>query len=87
MGERPATWAPSCNGPVRIELSGDPSDSGALLLREVLDNSGVIAALEDHLVDRRDPQRASLAGQPTSSLGVAMRHGVDRSQRYHHAAA
>ena len=36
-----------------------------MLLREALDNSGVIAALEDHLVDQRDPDRVrhSLASQ------------------------
>jgi len=41
------------------------SDSGALLLREALDNSGVIEALEGHLIDRRDPRRIrhSLASQ------------------------
>lgn|GEM_PF-5542439 len=60
-------WTPSCNGFIRVELDGQrtTSDSGALLLREALDNSGVIAALEDHLVDRRDPNRVrhSLASQ------------------------
>lgn len=67
MGETLTTWSPSCNGSVRVELSGQrmTSDSGALLLREALDRSGVIAALEDHLVDQRDPQRVrhSLASQ------------------------
>ena len=67
MGETLATWSPSCNGSVRVEMSGErtTSDSGALLLREALDSSGVIAALEDHLVDQRDPQRVrhSLASQ------------------------
>ena len=49
MGENLSTWTPSCNGSVRVELSGQrtTSDSGALLLREALDNSGVIEALED----------------------------------------
>ncbi|SDN99579.1 Transposase DDE domain group 1, partial [Vreelandella arcis] len=67
MGERISPWIPSCNGSIRVELDGQrtTSDSGALLLREALDNSGVIDALEDHLVDRRDPQRVrhSLASQ------------------------
>ncbi len=67
MGESLPTWTPSCNGSVRIELSGQrtTSDSGALLLREALDNSGVIEALEDNLVDRRHPLRIrhSLASQ------------------------
>src|SRR5690554_1818951 len=67
MGESLSTWTPSCNGSIRVEMSGQrtTSDSGALLLREALDNSGVIAALEDHLVDPRDPQRVrhSLASQ------------------------
>ncbi|SEL12974.1 Transposase DDE domain group 1 [Halomonas daqiaonensis] len=59
MGESLSTWTPSCNGSIRVEMSGQrtSSDSGALLLREALDNSGVIDALEDHLADRRDPQR------------------------------
>ncbi|TKJ09283.1 IS1380 family transposase, partial [Halomonas sp. 15WGF] len=52
---------------VRVELSGQrtTSDSGALLLREALDNSGVIEALEDNLVDLRNPLRVrhSLASQ------------------------
>ena len=49
MGESLFAWTPSCNGAVRVELSGQrpTSDSGALLLREALDNSGVIEALED----------------------------------------
>lgn len=67
MGESISTWTPTCNGSVRVELSGQrtTSDSGALLLREALDSSGVIAALEDNLVDRRHPQRIrhSLASQ------------------------
>ena len=59
MGETLTTWSPSCNGSVRVVLSGHrtTSDSGALLLREALDNSGVIEALEDNLVDRRHPLR------------------------------
>ena len=59
MDESLSTWTPSCNGAVRVELSGQrtTSDSGALLLREALDNSGVIEALEDNLVDRRHPLR------------------------------
>ncbi|WP_081711952.1 IS1380 family transposase, partial [Halomonas sp. PBN3] len=67
MGETLTTWSPSCNGSVRVELSGQrtTSDSGALLLREALDNSGVIEALEDNLVDFRNPLRIrhSLASQ------------------------
>ena len=67
MGETLTTWSPSCNGSVRVELSGHrtTSDSGALLLREALDNSGVIEALEDNLVDFRNPLRIrhSLASQ------------------------
>jgi len=67
MGESVSPWIPSCNGSIRVELDDQrtTSDSGALLLREALDNSGVIAALEDHLVDQRDPQRVrhSLASQ------------------------
>ena len=67
MGESLSTWTPSCNGSVRVELSGQrtTSDSGALLLREALDNSGVIEALEDNLVDLRNPLRIhhSLASQ------------------------
>jgi len=67
MGETLTTWSPSCNGSVRVELDGQrtTSDSGALLLREALDNSGVIEALEDNLVDRRHPLRIrhSLASQ------------------------
>ena len=55
MGESLSTWTPSCNGSVRVELSGHrtTSDSGALLLREALDSSGVIEALGDNLVDAR----------------------------------
>ena len=67
MGESLSTWTPSCNGSVRVELSGQrtTSDSGALLLREALDNSGVVEALEDNLVDLRNPLRIhhSLASQ------------------------
>ncbi len=67
MGESLSTWTPSCNSAVRVELSGQrtTSDSGALLLREALDNSGVIEALKDNLVDLRNPLRVrhSLASQ------------------------
>ena len=67
MGESLSTWTPSCNGAARVELSSQrtTSDSGALLLREALDNSGVIEALEDNLVDLRNPLRIhhSLASQ------------------------
>ncbi|SHL87324.1 Transposase DDE domain group 1 [Vreelandella subglaciescola] len=67
MGESLSPWTPSCNGSIRVELSGHrtTSDSGALLLREALDNSGMIDALDDHLVDHRDPDRVrhSLASQ------------------------
>ncbi|MCW4153944.1 transposase, partial [Halomonas sp. 18H] len=67
MGESLSTWTPSCNGSIRVEMSGQrtTSDSGALLLREALDNSGVIETLENHLIDRRDPRRVrhSLASQ------------------------
>lgn len=67
MGESLSTWTPSCNGSVRVELSGHrtTSDSGALLLREALDSSGVIEALGDNLVDARHPLRIrhSLASQ------------------------
>ena len=49
MGESISPWIPTCNGSIRVELDGQrtTSDSGALLLREALDNSGVIEALED----------------------------------------
>lgn len=67
MGETVSPMTPSFNGSVRVELSGHrtTSDSGALLLREALDNSGVMPALEEHLVDPRDPLRVrhSLASQ------------------------
>ncbi len=67
MGESVSPWIPSCNGSIRVELDGQrtTSDSGALLLREALDNSGVIDAPEDNLVDQRNPLRIrhSLASQ------------------------
>ena len=67
MGESISPWIPTCNGSIRVELDGQrtTSDSGALLLREALDNSGVIEALEDNLVDLRNPLRIhhSLASQ------------------------
>ncbi|MCA1772333.1 MAG: IS1380 family transposase [Halomonas sp.] len=67
MGERLPSWSPICNGSVHVQLSGDAttSDAGGLILREALDISGVIDALEDHLMDPRDPLRVrhSLASQ------------------------
>ncbi len=67
MGETIPTWKPTCNSSVSVQLSNrqTSSDSGALLLREVLDHSGVIEQLEDQLVDSRDPARVkhSLACQ------------------------
>lgn len=69
MGEALTTWSPPCNGSVNVQLSGDAttSDAGTLLLREALDRSGVIEAMEDHLVDPGDPLRIrhSLASQPS----------------------
>ncbi len=79
MGETLTTWAPACNGSIRVEMSGQrtTSDSGALLLREALDTSGVIAALEDHLVDQRDTSaRPSLAGLSPPHRGAAAGHGL-----------
>lgn len=67
MGERLPSWSPTCNGSVHVQLSSDAttSDAGGLILREALDISGVISALDDHLVDPRDPLRVrhSLASQ------------------------
>jgi hypothetical protein len=59
IGESASNWTPSCNGSISVELDGQrtTSDSSALLLGEALDSRDVIAALEDHLVDLRDPQR------------------------------
>ncbi len=50
MGESPSLWMPSCIGSIRVELNGHrtTSDSGALLLLEALDNSGVVEALADN---------------------------------------
>jgi hypothetical protein len=44
MSESGSPWIPSCNGSIRVALDGQraTSDSGALLLREALVNSGVI---------------------------------------------
>ncbi|GEN29759.1 hypothetical protein HVA01_34050 [Halovibrio variabilis] len=67
MGESVASSATSFNGSVHVQFSHDAttSDAGGLVLREALDNSGVIAALEKHLVDTRNPLRVrhSLASQ------------------------
>ena len=67
MGERLPAWSPTCNGSVHVQLSSDAttSDAGGLVLREALDISGVISALDYHLVDPRDPLRVrhSLASQ------------------------
>jgi hypothetical protein len=74
---------PSFNGSVRVELSGQrtTSDSGALLLREALDSSGVMPALEQHLVDPRDPQRVrhSLASQLRTVVLQRAMDGIDLS--------
>lgn len=52
-------WKPTCNRSVSVQLSSQrtTSDGGALLLREALDSSGVINALEEQLIDPRDPSR------------------------------
>ena len=88
MGESLSTWTPSCNGSVRVELSGQrtTSDSGALLLREALDSSGVIEALGDNLVDRlrwqvsHDLDRIALPidrHQPTERCGLVLVEEAD----------
>lgn len=47
MGEMLSPWIPSYNGSIRVELDGQrtTSDSGALLLRDALENSGVLRRL------------------------------------------
>lgn len=67
MGETIPTWKPTCNSSVSVQLSNrqTSSDGGALLLREVLDRSGVIEQLDQQLFDPRDPARVvhSLSSQ------------------------
>lgn len=59
MGEIITIWKPTCNRSVSVQLSSQrtTSDGGALLLREALDSSGVTNALEEQLIDPRDPSR------------------------------
>ena len=59
MGETLPSWKPTCNSPIAVQLSNRKtrSDSGALLLREVLDRSGVIESLDRQLLDDRDSAR------------------------------
>ncbi len=49
----------SFNASVNLSLSNqaNSSDAGALLVREVLENSQVMNFLADHLTDSRDPVR------------------------------
>lgn len=67
MGETIPTWKPTCNSSVSVQLSNrqTSSDGGALLLREVLDRSGVIEQLDQQLLDPRNPARVvhSLSSQ------------------------
>ena len=60
-------WSPTCNGSVHVHSSSDAttSDAGGLVLREALDTSGMMGALEYQLVDPWDPLRIrhSLASQ------------------------
>ena len=67
MGETISTWKPTCNSSVSVQISNrqTSSDGGALLLREVLDRSGVIEWLDQQLIDPRDPSRVmhSLSSQ------------------------
>lgn len=67
MGETIPTWKPTCNSSVSVQLSNRKisSDGGALLLREVLDRSGVIDRLDQQLIDSRNPARVvhSLSSQ------------------------
>lgn len=57
----------SFNGSVHVQFSNDATtiDAGGLVLREALDSSGAIAALEKNVVDQRNPLRVrhSLASQ------------------------
>ena len=78
---------------ISVELDGQrtTSDSSALLLGEALDSNGVIAALEDHLVDlletttlHRDPlwqlACSDVPGDDTISAGAAVSsHAVSAS--------
>ncbi len=78
MGESVSPWIPSCNGSIRVEFNGQrsTSDNGVLLLREALDNSGVIEALEDNLVDQRHPLRIRHRYAPWCYATAS--HGLNR---------
>ena len=93
IGESLFIWTPSCNRSISVEIHGQctTSDSSALLLGKALDSSGVIAALEDHLVDlletttlHRDPlwqlACSDVPGDDTISAGAAVSsHAVSAS--------
>src|SRR5690554_8100899 len=78
MGETIPTWIPTCNSSVSVQISNrqTSSDGGALLLREVLDRSGVIEWLDQQLIDPRHPSRVvhSLSSQLRTLL-IQRAHG------------
>lgn len=51
MGGKVSPFVPACNGSVHVELSDQStsSDAGALVLREALDASQLMAWLDRHL--------------------------------------
>ena len=60
MGESQSSlFQPDFNGSIRVEARAHrlSADAGALLLRELMDRSGVGALLEEHLIDARAPER------------------------------
>lgn len=84
MGETIPTWKPTCNSSVSVQFSNrqTSSDGGALLLREVLDRSGVIEQLDQQLLDSRDPARVvhSLSNQLRSLLIQRAHYNLEGKQ-------
>ena len=57
MGETPSTFHPSFNAGVGIEARVErlTSDAGAMIVREVMERSGIIEWLTERLQDPRQP--------------------------------
>ncbi|MDE0332834.1 MAG: transposase, partial [Nitrospinae bacterium] len=57
MGETLPIFSTTFNGSVQVEARADhlSADSGALLLREILERTGIVEWMTRRLVDPRDP--------------------------------
>ena len=83
MGETPPLFATTFNASVSVEARPEhlTSDAGAVLLREVLERSGIVGWLTERLVEPRQPHLVTypLADLLRTMLVLSPRDGMTRT--------